>query len=631
MASKVQDDHFLPYEAMRVRVQGSVLIAQPYYTKYCSGNCLMVDLLRGTVKVPDKVMDLKTDYMGVHAILGVQHLRTCSVVAVVTAAEEVAVFNGAPVYKATTTAVLCANGSPPTDAGDARLYKFFSQATDPLSGAAGLYFSHRANVTTTLQQYLAMDHNQPLWKRSVDELWWNAAISSPLHEAEAHRFVVPCILGFCKQIKDAPLSAGVKQDSVSITLIARRGVRRSGTRHWRRGADAGGSVANFVETEQVIETTSGEVSATVQIRGSIPLAWSQVPNTKYKPSTDIPNVNKYSRVPFYTHARSMTARYGAITAVNLVNSHGTEGKLSAAYAAAVNALPSEIPFTITTFDFHKECGATNYQNLSKLWAAIAPAIAAAGSLRTGGELGRVRGQQKGVVRTNCIDCLDRTNVVQALLGRRALEALLSDLLLMDSGSPLATSFPKLEQQFRILWADHGDALSWQYAGTGALKSGFTRTGKRTALGLLDDGVKSAVRYYLNNFEDGHKQDAVDLISGAYRPRRDTPPPPPPANGAMWVLLAVAFLVLALSSAAVAPYSRRITFLYTVLPLLVLAAACAGIVNLFGTRVTCRPLLRPDLVQPWLPAQPRIGGFAQHPTVPSTPQATPIKGQAKKLT
>lgn len=31
-------------------------------------------------------------------------------------------------------------------------------------------------------------------------------------------------------------------------------------------------------------------------------------------------------------------------------------------------------------------------------------------------------------------------------------------------------------QFRIIWADHGDDISRQYAGTGALKSGFTRTG-----------------------------------------------------------------------------------------------------------------------------------------------------------
>ena len=51
------------------------------------------------------------------------------------------------------------------------------------------------------------------------------------------------------------------------------------------------------------------------------------------------------------------------------------------------------------------------------------------------------------------------------------------------------------------------------SGTGALKSGFTRTGKRTIGGILDDGVKSVTRYYVNNFQDGTKQDALDLVTG----------------------------------------------------------------------------------------------------------------------
>jgi hypothetical protein len=36
-------------------------------------------------------------------------------------------------------------------------------------------------------------------------------------------------------------------------------------------------------------------------------------------------------------------------------------------------------------------------------------------------------RQGGVHRTNCIDCLDRTNVVQGLLGRKALEAALTQV------------------------------------------------------------------------------------------------------------------------------------------------------------------------------------------------------------
>lgn len=36
---------------------------------------------------------------------------------------------------------------------------------------------------------------------------------------------------------------------------------------------------------------------------------------------------------------------------------------------------------------------------------------------------------------------------------------------------------QVEKHFKWIWADHGDDISRQYAGTGALKSGFTRTGK----------------------------------------------------------------------------------------------------------------------------------------------------------
>ena len=40
-------------------------------------------------------------------------------------------------------------------------------------------------------------------------------------------------------------------------------------------------------------------------------------------------------------------------------------------------------------------------------------------------------------------------------------------------------------------------------------------GKRTFGGLIDDGLKSGMRYILNNFFDGHKQDALDLLTGTY--------------------------------------------------------------------------------------------------------------------
>lgn len=56
-----------------------------------------------------------------------------------------------------------------------------------------------------------------------------------------------------------------------------------------------------------------------------------------------------------------------------------------------------------------------------------------------------------------------------------------------------------------VWADHADSISKAYAGSGALKTDFTRTNKRTRKGLLEDGYKSVLRYLKNNYFDGARQ------------------------------------------------------------------------------------------------------------------------------
>lgn len=45
-------------------------------------------------------------------------------------------------------------------------------------------------------------------------------------------------------------------------------------------------------------------------------------------------------------------------------------------------------------------------------------------------------------------------------------------------------------------------MSFQYSGTGALKTDYTRTGKRSLKGAIQDGINSLTRYYLNNLRDG---------------------------------------------------------------------------------------------------------------------------------
>lgn len=67
-------------------------------------------------------------------------------------------------------------------------------------------------------------------------------------------------------------------------------------------------------------------------------------------------------------------------------------------------------------------------------------------------------------------------------------------------------------------------MSVTYSGTGALKTDFTRTGKRTQQGAIQDGINSMMRYVRNNFLDGDRQDAFDLFLGNYRVVPNAPSP-----------------------------------------------------------------------------------------------------------
>ncbi|KAG0206208.1 inositol polyphosphate 5-phosphatase [Mortierella sp. GBA30] len=115
--------------------------------------------------------------------------------------------------------------------------------------------------------------------------------------------------------------------------------------------------------------------------------------------------------------------------------------------------------------------------------------------------------QRGVFRTNCLDCLDRTNVIQSNLSKEALECLLHNLLPQDS------RFGSLMMMHSELWANNGDMLSKIYTGTGALKSEVTRSGKMSFASMLGDATKSINRFYINNFQDKDRQEVIDVLLG----------------------------------------------------------------------------------------------------------------------
>ena len=105
-----------------------------------------------------------------------------------------------------------------------------------------------------------------------------------------------------------------------------------------------------------------------------------------------------------------------------------------------------------------------------------------------------------------MDCLDRTNVVQSEIAQWVLQREFEMSNLVENNSIWSDNNKILLRHFRNLWADNADAISLSYSGTGALKTDYTRTGKRTYIGALNDLINSISRYYQNNFTDGPRQD-----------------------------------------------------------------------------------------------------------------------------
>lgn len=66
------------------------------------------------------------------------------------------------------------------------------------------------------------------------------------------------------------------------------------------------------------------------------------------------------------------------------------------------------------FDYHQECRGGNQANLSKLKSKIEKVFEEFSFYHA--DAGNVYNLQTGTIRTNCLDCLDRTNSVQTFFG-----------------------------------------------------------------------------------------------------------------------------------------------------------------------------------------------------------------------
>ncbi|KAF5898096.1 phosphatidylinositide phosphatase SAC1-B, partial [Clarias magur] len=385
---------------------------------------------------------------------------------------------------------------------------FLSMINNVLS-TDGFYFCTNYDLTHT-QQRLANTspdfQEMSLIERADQRFVWNGNLLRDFTaQPELHKFTFPVIHGFIV-MKPCCINGKIFE----WILISRRSCFRAGVRYYVRGIDSEGHAANFVETEQLVLYNNSRASF-VQTRGSMPFFWSQRPNLKYKPKPQISNSTNHLD-GFQRHFDSQVIIYGKQVILNLVNQKGSELPLEQAFAKLANNMDNGT-IKYIAFDFHKECSKMRWHRLQILVDAVAEMQDEFGYFMLSSD-GKVVMEQSGTFRSNCMDCLDRTNVIQSLLARRSLQSQLQRMGVLHAGQKIEEQ-ADFEKTYKNAWADNANACAKQYAGTGALKTDFTRTGKRTHWGLVMDGWNSMIRYYKNNFSDGFRQDSIDLFLGNY--------------------------------------------------------------------------------------------------------------------
>ncbi|BGO89600.1 hypothetical protein NBRC10512_001549 [Rhodotorula toruloides] len=379
----------------------------------------------------------------------------------------------------------------------------------------------------------------PSYHEGTREFVWNTHILRPLRALrdsldpqvqsafDSRSFILPVIQGFYGA-SEVTLGA----EKVMLAVISRRGWARAGTRFLKRGIDDAGNVANFAETETILQTRDKTLSF-VQVRGSVPLIWTEVPHWHGPVEVHLTEpVDAVSLPPLLSHFRWLVKEYSEVHIYNLLSdlptgSLAAEALLGQAYSAILSLAQAKDPnladkVIYEAHSIHKDEMVSGglarvpdiiaqdlEPHVTEFGATIARVDALTGKYS-------LLAPQKGTFRVNCRDCLDRSN-----LGEFSISTAMLAQQCQKLGLPSFRG-SALETLHRKLFADSGDALAMIYAGSGTISGSFVRTGKTTARQMAENAANSEKREIQALLHDKDKNRATEILTGQYK--KSEPPP-----------------------------------------------------------------------------------------------------------
>jgi len=447
-------------------------------------------------------------YENVFCIFGLIKLMKEHYLIIVTNASIIGTLNGSNIYTISDTALVPLTYRRRKTIDDDR-YKSILQY---MQLNKGFYFSYSYDLSNTLQTNYSKSETINLrfiWNSHLLDMFISMFHAVEISSNTLDRWLVYVMHGCIKQ-------QTIRMEDLKVihyTLISRRSQYFAGTRYLRRGVNDAGNVANEVETEQIIseiyDNQRNRNSSLVQIRGSLPFCWSHTNIFSPNPDIYIDTVQS-SFASTIAHFCDICNRYGQrVHLLSLIRHSGSSRDtfLGNYFETVLNSLanqtvatditPKLLPVKYTSKDFVIPIAEANqiraqyitfdmlshdsfnpngsvFDTLSDISKSVhmdtgffleADGFSMMNSISASESWNQMPSKlQVGILRTNCVDCLDRTNIAQFSYAKYVAHEQLKGL-----GIELtANSLDLLHSVLLDIWVQNGDMLAMQYAGSEAM-------------------------------------------------------------------------------------------------------------------------------------------------------------------
>ena len=374
---------------------------------------------------------------------------------------------------------------------------------------SGFYFSFKFDLTNTFERQCTNQKDvKDLFISGNRDFIWNYNLCLDFLSLQEivplTDWLVPVICGYVGSI-----NMNLFDSNLNLFLISRRSTLRAGTRYITRGIDDDGNVGNYLETELIV-FIKDQAYSYVQLRGSSPIFFEQ---NEILGQTKILRSPEMSCSAFSKHFNKIYNSFEIVLCINLLNKKSSEICITETYEKVIKLVKNKYEKCLfyEYFDYNKEISGNKFSVENFIFKVERQFPITHFILNN-------ESKQKNVIRTNCLDSLDRTNLIQTRIGWLVLRNMLSSFSKTEDFKRIFYQnflnpdyIHELLGRFKTLWIENGDAISNQYSGTDSTSSFVAKNGYKGILGLFNTAKIATQRFYEGTINDGTKQKCIEIL------------------------------------------------------------------------------------------------------------------------